>query len=220
MEEEHPRPKEITIRLNLKTLKKAGYVLMVLVLMGIVTAQFFEVIPSRSSFSENTITGQATINNTSNESDGTANSPETEVQEKEETDEKETEQQSEEDSPEEDTEEDNSLPITGKITLSIDKLNIAIKGEDYARIKSVKFTVKNQKSESIAPKISAHLAGDIYDVKDLNLEELESGDSITKTSSDLNFGYNDIDQEHTLKIELYDENKNLLDSVTESFDTR
>ncbi|MBD3249483.1 hypothetical protein GF336_05540 [Candidatus Woesearchaeota archaeon] len=217
MEEEYPGKKEITIRLNLNTLKKAGYILLVLVLIGIIIAQYYDVIPSRYS-SEEKITAQAVNdNNKSNETFELAEEPAEEIQEED--SEEEIEEEPDEDASDDETDEE-KLPITGKVTLSIDKLDIVIKNEDYARINSVKFTIKNQKSSDFIPTVDAHLTEDTYDKKDITLEKLESGKSITKTSSDLTFGYDEIDKEHTIKLELYDEHNNLLTSVTESFDTR
>lgn len=226
--------KEIIIKLNKSHLKTGIYVIVLAMLVGVIFAQQFGFIPTTGKF----------YSNITDESDDDLVGP---IEDKKETPEPEeaepeieletevipsseanssennqtnsTLEQEEDVQTGSETEED-LLPITGEIDLIVNKINIDSKPEieDYAKITSVKFTILNQDDDDFMPTIKAYLtmyAGD--EKKEITLNKLESGHSVTTTSTDLFFGFNEVDETHTLNLELYDENKNMLDSVEKTF---
>jgi hypothetical protein len=201
------KSKEITIKLHTDHLKLAGYILLVVALITIIVLQHYEVIPTRGAV------GSATdiLDNKEAEENST---PEVKTVEQEEEPEPEPTPEPE---PEEE-EEEQVLPITGEVIFTIDSIKIDPKAniEDYAKIESVTFTIKNQ-DRDFDPKIVAYL--EQYgedDSKTIILEELEAGYSLTKTEKKLVFGYNNIDEKQTLVIKLYRGSK-LLAEKTKSF---
>ena len=204
------KPKEITIRLNTKHLIYTGHIILVLALATIIVLQHYEVIPTRSDLVK----------------DSEVVGPIEEVPEEEEEVVEETPpaveevvvEEEEEEVVEEEPEED-LLPITGEVTFTIDKLNLDPKPaiEDYAKIASVTFTIINQDVD-FTPTIEGYLL--MYgedDVKAIELDELEAGHQITKTSTKLTFGFTGVDEQKTLKLELYNEKNKLLKTVTKTF---
>ncbi len=116
-----------------------------------------------------------------------------------------------------DEESDEPLPITGEVFLTIDEVNHVIKGEDYARVVSVTYTIKNQDVD-FTPKLRAYLTSDSDDMKEVTLSTLDAGDSITQKETKFTFGYKDISETHTLKIQIYKGSK-LLKTSTKAFET-
>jgi len=202
------RPKEIVIKLNTTHLKKAGYILLIVVLILIIGLQHYYkcVVPCNCTG----ITGSAVkdASKTNEKAGGGANDTKivivgngsknfSSI----------NTSKSLNNSAEK---EDELLPITGEVAFTIDNIEYVVKGEDYARITSVKFTIVNQKMDFV-PAIKGYLtqyAGE--EEKDVTLELLEAGRSITITEPGLTFGYNNIDKEQTLKLELYDNKKQLV----------
>jgi len=124
----------------------------------------------------------------------------------------------EQDEPEEDL-----LPITGQIGFSIDKITKEIKGEDWAKVTNIKFTIINQKSKSFYPKVLIYLwdENDDSDTKnyveeELYFDKLESGKSSTQ-EKEVSISFNEIDKEKTLKAILYDEDNEEMDIAIEKF---
>ncbi|MBR9692263.1 hypothetical protein GOV06_05770 [Candidatus Woesearchaeota archaeon] len=206
--------KEITIKLNTTHLKTAGYVLIVLILVGIITAQYHGLIPAKNSIvgsatamidpieEENKTSAVTIIKPDGSVIDGTATAD--------------VEEEIEEEKVEE--EEEELLPITGEMDLIINKINYVIKGDDYARVMSVEFTIINQDVDFV-PKIVGYLtAYGSDDEKTVTLAELKAGESRKETSTKLTFGYNNIDDEQILKLELYKGSK-LEKTVSKSFET-
>jgi hypothetical protein len=115
-------------------------------------------------------------------------------------------------------EEDTLLPLTGDVDITIDKINIDPKPniEDYARITYVKFTITNQ-DEDFNPKVVGYVLGEIDDKKDVTYSELEAGTESTVTETKFTFGYSDVDEEHTFKLEIYDEKNKMVASTTKTF---
>jgi len=118
----------------------------------------------------------------------------------------------------EDKSEEKLLDITGEIIFTINDMDIEIKEniEDYAKILSVTFTIKNQ-DKDFTPKVIGYL--EKYgsdDEKIIELDELIAGKSITRTDKKLTFGFNEIDEEQILILELYN-GKKRLQKVTKSF---
>jgi len=217
------KPKEITIKLNLKYLKTIGYILLVMLLVGIIFAQQIGWIPTKDFI------GSATsyLNNTKNKVENAKNTPGvtiikpngSETFASDDNDNNSQQNESETNTQEDDKEEDELLPITGEIIFTIDDINIDPKEniEDYARITSVTFTIKNQDKELEDPEILGYLG--MYgneDDKTIELSDLEAGHQITETETELTFGYNDVEEEHTLNLELYDED-GLVKKVSKKF---
>jgi hypothetical protein len=217
-EKEKPKKKEITVKfkLNLNHLKLAGYIVLVLALVSIIIMQHFGVIPVKNAVGaatsaiqeENTTeekkagvtiikpSGNVTTQTDSNTSD----------------EEDETEEEPEEDEPE-------LLPITGEVLVIINKINYEVKGDDYARINSVKFTIKNQLKD-FEPKIVAFLTQyGSDDEKEIELDELKAGEQITIDSPVLTFGYNNIDDDQILNLEVYDEDNRRIVKTSKTFST-
>lgn len=206
---------EIVIRLNPRHLKKTGYIAILVILSILLIIQHFypncalDDIEENSTEETNSMQS-VTIIKADSETTETENTSETEEEEETNT--------TEEDIEEED---DEDLPITGEITFTIDKIYIDPKEsiDDYAKVTSVKFTIKNQKADFI-PKVKGYLtAYKDEDVKIATLAELEAGKFITETSTRLNFGYNNIDEEQELILKLYDERNKFLETASKTFDT-
>ena len=195
------KPKEITIKFNTNQLIKGGYILLVLALVCVIGYQQYygNILPSSCSGTTGLVVAEK-------ESDIVGPIVEETVLEEE--PEEETPEEVVEEEPEED------LPITGDIFFTIDEVNHIVKGDDYARIMSVTFTIKNQ-DEDFTPKVKGFLTYDQDDIKQVELSELEAGKSTTYTSTELTFGYDNIDNEKILKLELYD-NKKLIKTITKS----
>ncbi|MBW2996052.1 hypothetical protein KY332_01995 [Candidatus Woesearchaeota archaeon] len=204
---EKPKPqKEITIKLNMGFLKQAAYILLILGLVTVIVLQHYGVIPIREE-ANNSAVGAATKVLEEKET------PSTTVTQENETEEENTTEPEPEPEPEEEL-----LPITGDVFITIDKVNYVIKGEDYARVSSVEFTIKNQYKD-FAPKIIGYLTQyGADDEKTLEMEELEAGKYITTTSTKLTFGYNSIDEDQILNLEVYDGSKYLV-KTTKTFST-
>ncbi len=210
-EQHKEKPKEITIKLNMNHLKTAGYIFLIVTLVTVIVLQQVGVIPTIGN-----ATGSATKifeeAETENKTPGVTiikpNGTKIEANSTNETEEVE----------EEEPEEEELLPITGDIFLIIDKIDYTIKSEDYARIISVTFTIKNQDVD-FEPKITGYLtAYGSDDEKTIILDELEAGYSVTEKSTKLTFGYNDIDQDQTLKLDLY-RGKKLIKTTSKTFKT-
>lgn len=135
-----------------------------------------------------------------------------------------TETQNETADIEKDTTDDHidTLPITGEIGFAIDKINVDPKPdiEDYAKVTSVKFTIVNQ-DKDFTPIVAGHLKEYENDEepKQVTLEDLDAGKSVTITEKRLTFGYNNEDQPHTLVLKLYNEKNKLLKTITKTFTT-
>jgi len=157
---------------------------------------------------QTTVTNSNTQTTTSSQIDQTNNND---------TDQNETEEEIEEE-PEE------LLPITGQVELTIDKVTTEVKGEDWAKIVKIKFTIKNQKMP-FYPKILAYLwdENDEAEVRNYVEEEIylsksNAGEMITE-EKEVGISYNEIDKEKTLKLALEDEDEDELDFVIYKFTT-
>lgn len=119
-----------------------------------------------------------------------------------------------------DSSDDSLLEVTGQVGLEIDDINFVVKGDDYARVMSVKFTVKNQLDRDLTPEVRAYLTHDLDDMKEVALDTIASGEQVTILESKFTFGYNGIDSPKSVKLELFDEKSKLLKSATKSFSTK
>ena len=222
--------KEITIKLNKTHLKKGGYILILLLLVGIIIAQQYGVI-STSGSGNSSATGNIIDQATAETEDKGILEEATDAIVEEVTEQVDAITEiitgEEEESAvvgtienETEEEEEELLDITGDVLVTIDKIDVDPKPniEDYAKVKSVKFTIKN-KDKDFTPTVKAHLLSDTDDIKDITLAELEAGNSITETSTKLFFGYNDIDETKSLKLQVFNGKKKLLVSTTKTFTT-
>ncbi|MEE9525270.1 MAG: hypothetical protein V3V78_01535 [Candidatus Woesearchaeota archaeon] len=211
-EKEKPK-KEITIKFKLNTghLKHAIYILVILLLILVISLQHYGVIPARDAV------GAATkvIDTEDEEEQDNTSSGITIIKAGENKTINQTETNSSEEEPEP---EDETLPITGEIIFTLDKLNLDPKPkiDDYAKVSSVEFTIKNQ-DKDIIPKVVAYLTeygGE--DEKIIIYDELEAGETLTLTESKFAFGFNNVDQSHELNLELYS-GKKLIKKITKTF---
>jgi hypothetical protein len=125
---------------------------------------------------------------------------------------------------EEEEPEEELLPITGQVELTIDKVTTEVKGEDWAKIVKIEFTIKNQKIP-FYPKILAYLWDDNdeaevrnYIEEEIYLSKSNAGEMITE-EKEVSISYNEIDEEKTLKLVLEDEDEEELDFVIYKFTT-
>ncbi|MBD3355321.1 hypothetical protein GF361_05035 [Candidatus Woesearchaeota archaeon] len=217
------KPKEITIRLNTSHLKTAVYILVILILVFIIIAQQIGWVPTKNYIGTGTsylndYTQEDKISNAKktpgvtiikpNGSETSGSSNKSSVDNQTASENNNTEQK-----------KDELLPITGEIIFTINKINIDPKEniEDYSKITSVTFTIKNQDEDLDDLQILGYLT--MYgedDEKTVDLDSIEAGHQITKTESGLVFGYNNVDEEHILNLELYD-NKKLVKKVSKKF---
>jgi len=205
------KSKEIVIKLNKRVLLIVGIVVLIVALLAVIGVQQYYI----QKYKTEGITPPE-VNDTEEDTESSVvGTIEEEVEEEVVEEEAETtasEQEVEEEEPE-------KLDITGDVLLTIDKINVDPKPsiDDYARVTSVKFTIKNQ-DEDFTPTVNGYLEQyEGEDEKDITLDELEAGDSITETSAKLVFGYNNIDTAQTLVIEVYDEKDKLLAKETKKF---
>lgn len=212
MAEEGSAPRELVIKLDISHLKTAIYVLIVLALIGVIITQYVMYNDSSSEEKEETSNLAITVEEVEEETVAETAVVVEEVVEEE------PEEEIEEEEEVVEEEEEETLPITGDLKITIDKINYEIKADDYARIMSVKFTIKNQKTD-FYPEIKGYLTSDSEDIKAITLAKSIAGTSMTETSTKLTFGYNEIDTSHKLKLEVYNENGKLQTSTTKSFDT-
>ena len=202
------KPKEITIKLNTKHLIYSGYIILVLALITVIVLQHYEVIPTRSDLA-----------NIEKESEVVGSiEEETVVEEAPIEVEAVVEEEPEEEVVEEEEETEDLLPITGEVSIIIDKINLDPKPniEDYAKVTSVKFTILNQ-DEDFDPTVKAYLKSYTDDEKEIELEELEAGEQTTQTSTKLFFGFNNVDQQKTLVLNLYNEKNKMIATAEKSF---
>ncbi len=218
------KPKEITIKLNTAHLKTAAHILIIFILLSIIFAQQIGWIPTKdyvglaTSYLNNNSREEKIVNakktpgvtiikpngsETSNSNNNSSSENQTASKNNNNTEQK----------------KDELLPITGEIIFTIDKINIDPKEniEDYSKITSVKFTIKNQDEDLDDPKIIGYLT--MYgedDEKTVDLNKIEAGHQITETETNLIFGYNKIDEEHILNLELYNDKK-LVKKVSKKF---
>jgi hypothetical protein len=187
-------------------IKQAAYIFLILALSTVIVLQHYGVIPIRGD-ADTSAVGAATKVLEKEEEEETPSTTITVTQENETEEENTTEPEPE---PEPEPEEEILLPITGEVLVTIDKINYEIKGDDYARIKSVEFTIKNQYKD-FEPKVIGYLSQyGSEDEKSVELEELEAGKYITVDSPKLTFGYNNIDEAQILNLEVYDGSKRIV----------
>jgi hypothetical protein len=202
-EELAKKMKEITIKFKVPDLKKVGYVALIVVLVAIIILQYFVPIGPyanpKNTTEEIIVPIEVEVE------------PVVEVVVEPVVEEPVVEVVVEE-------EEDTLLPLTGDVDITIDKINIDPKPniEDYARITYVKFTITNQ-DEDFNPKVVGYVLGEIDDKKDVTYSELEAGTESTVTETKFTFGYSDVDEEHTFKLEIYDEKNKMVASTTKTF---
>jgi len=131
--------KEVTIKfkLNVRLLKYIGAILIILGLITIIILQHYAVIPTNGSVNR-TVEDDEVENTTP----VTVTTPDPEP----------------EPTPEPEPEEPELLPITGEVFITIDKINIDPKPniDDYAKITSVEFTIRNQDID-FEPKVVVYL---------------------------------------------------------------
>ena len=72
---------------------------------------------------------------------------------------------------------------------------------------------------SLAPKIKAWLTSDTDDVKEAMYDWLDAGKTLQKDEEKFTFGYREIAEEHTLKLEVYDARKKVVTTATKTFST-
>lgn len=124
----------------------------------------------------------------------------------------------------ESSEETGGLPITGKITFTIDEVTAEDKG-GWGKVTKVKYTIKNQK-ETITPRIVVYgrdenTPSDMMDYVEgeETLAELIAGDSVTTTIV-VSITFPEVDTTKTVELELYDDSSASLlplKSVTKDF---
>ena len=205
------RNKEIVIRLRHEHLKKAVFVLMILALVGIIVAQHYELIPTVSKINktEKNHTEKASevvgpIENKTTEVKATEQNKTNAINE--------TKAANTTNTSKTTSTEEKTWPITGEITFTIDKVNYTLKSGDFAVINSVTYTIINQKKD-FTPVIKGYFYDDSddpdYVEETIELEELEAGKSLIKTSS-IHISYDEINKTKTLKLVLEDDEENTL----------
>lgn len=210
--------KQITITLNMGHFKKLIYFLIVILLIAAIVFQYYYPNCSRCeeniAAESNEVTGMAV----SDVEISTEDQPAEvfgQTNDSSETDE--AEEPAVEEQPIEEAEDtSNLLPITGEMDVTIDDINYVVKSEDYARVNSVKFTIINQDKDFV-PKVEAFLLSDETDVKSVTLTELKAGEKITRTESKLTFGFNNIKEEQTLKLNVYNEQNKVVTFAIKKF---
>ena len=102
-------------------------------------------------------------------------------------------------------------------------LGFAVQGTAEENESGITIRITNQKPKSFYPKILAYLwddndPGDVktYVEEEIYLNKLEAGKSITE-ESDVSISFNEIDKEKTLKLVLYDEDDEVIDTVIKKF---
>ncbi|MBW2965504.1 hypothetical protein KY342_00200 [Candidatus Woesearchaeota archaeon] len=128
------------------------------------------------------------------------------------------------------TEEDEEEPeeglllITGQVEIDIDRITTEKKGENWAKVVKIKYTIKNQKT-NFYPRILVYLWDDNDDAdirnyveEEIYLSKLKAGEALTE-EKDVSISYNEINKEKTLKLVLEDEDGYVLDAAIKKFTT-
>ncbi len=216
---------ELVIKLKMSYLKKGIYLLIILALAGVIAYQYYYPNCSCNGNSTNSAGSTADAGAGAGEDEQTElDSTEEEAEETPvvtiESDGNESDENNETvNEPESDGSEEGLLPITGEIKLIIDEIKYVLKGEDYARVTSVKYTIVNQKTD-FTPTVKAYLeAYKDDDVKSVELEKLDAGKSIILTEKKFTFGYNNIAKDQVLTLELYN-GKSMVKKTSKTFKTK
>lgn len=212
------------IVIKAKHLKVSGYLLILVILAAVIIFQYYYPNCSRclnKTSTESEIAEPAIVEVETTTKESAVEEPSTTNTSTEEN----TTATSTEDNATNTSEEEQETPLTlsGEITFTIDDIVYEVKGEDWATITSIEYTIDNQKTD-FTPTISAYLYDDSddetqkdYVEETINLAELKAGKSITKTSS-VHISFNDIDKTKTLKLILQDELDKKLKTAIKTFE--
>ena len=219
-------PKEIVIKIKTKNLKQILYfsVLSILILL-VILQYFFPISCPTTCFEEND--SQKIKQDTKDLAAGTVVIDPIKISTKEKEGETEEKQQEQEEEQEETTkdneEEETEVSITGDVYFKIDDITYEVKGEDWAKVTKIKYTITNSLARDFTPKIYVYCYDDNdpgevknYIEEEIVLEDIESG-SIKTETTDVSISFNEIDKEKTLKMILKDENENKLETVYKTF---
>jgi hypothetical protein len=218
--------KEITIKLNVCTLRKTIYVLIIIVLVGIIFAQQLGYVPtnglkfnfSKSGQSEkaSAIVGTMEENETTNATASPSHDDNESDVEESSAAEAENQENATSSANETSEPEEKLLSITGEITFEITDVKHVVKSDDFATITAVKYTIINQKKDFM-PVIIGYFYDDNddkeYVEETIILPELKAGKQIT-IESPVHVGYNEINKTKTLKLVLQDDKENALKIAT------
>jgi len=212
-----------------ESIKKFLYILMLLILVGIIIGQqvylqHYKIRNSSTKISQKEIEEQRKNSsviilknnekifqyqeeksNTENETNQTQNKTQEEINE----------------TMENEVTDQTTKPLSGKITFTIDKITSEVKGEDWAKVTKIKYTIDNQKQDFF-PKLLVYCYDDNdeediknYIEEEITLSKLKAGDLMIQ-ESDVSITFNELDKTKTLKIKLYDDDT-LLKTGTKTF---
>jgi len=233
--------KDIVIKAD--TLHKSLYLIPIIILIAVIVAQYFY--PHCSACSTCGTAGNSStqltaesLSDQQKDLTNTTSSPKTEEQPKEET---ETQTETTETNTTQNTTVTNTsstnttttsssgctpTDVSNKIELLINKITYIIKGEDWAKVTKVSYTIKNGKID-FKPTLRVYVYDENDDETDKDVykevlltETLAKSCEITKESViSSGISYNEINKTKTLKLEVLDEDSNSLASVTKTFKT-
>ena len=109
----------------------------------------------------------------------------------------------------------NRTYLEGNVSLTINDISFEIKEDNTVKRIKIDYTIKNEWGD-IRSEIRLYLLEHKDNIEIVNIDELKAGAVITK-ETELSFGYDDIHQTQTLKIDLIDENGFTLASAEKTF---
>lgn len=215
------QPKEIVIKIRTRDIKKLIYFSILLILAILIVLQYFFPIscPKCNCENKTEIKEETTLTQVIPEP---IKPLEQEVKEEPKVEENKTEtivlnktQETEEDEP--------TIAITGDLYFTLDDIIYDIKGEDWAKVTKIEFTISNAQSIDFTPKILVYCYDDNdpteqknYIEEEIILPKLKSSHEITETK-DVSISFNEIEKEKTLKLVLKDQDDDVLDTIQKKF---
>ena len=206
------------IVIKVRHIKKGFYILLTIALLTIIVIQYYY--PNCSRCIEKT--EESKIIPMTEEENKSKTIEETEDSEAESVDNTTEEDTNAAEEDEDEEEEEETTSLSGEVNFKIDDIEYEIKGEDWATVTSIEYTIDNQKAD-FAPTILVYLydSNDDEVLKDyveetISLAEIKAGNKITKTTS-VHISFNEIDKEKTVKMVLKNEYDKELETATKKF---
>ena len=212
------QPKEIVIKIKTKNIKQILYFSIPIILAVLLVLQFFFPISCPVCDCQNITIETEEVQLEPEIIPEPVTLPEPEVEEEEIIAEEEPEE-----TTEEETDDGPTIAVTGDLYFKIDDITYEIKGEDWAKVTKIKYTISNAMSIDFIPKIEIYCYddNDPDDIKNyieetLILSELKSGYEITETAT-VSISFNEIDEEKELKLILRDQDDDTLKTIKKQF---